>query len=256
MTLKVIGSGSSGNCYLLLPEDPKERGLMLEAGMPFREVVKAMQGDTGRIAACLVTHEHKDHAGHVASVIEHGIQVWATGGTRDAIEDWPKMRRMKGRIKRLPFELMFQMGRFDIIVFHTLHDAAEPCGFYIRHPECGLVVFATDTRYIPGTFDRIDHWLIECNHDVARLEAREDIPEAVKERIRWNHMSIDTCIEDILANDRTHLKDVTLIHISSQDGDPDGFVQRVDDALKTECISIPVVAARPGMSIELHENPF
>lgn len=39
MRLKVLGSGSSGNCYILENEN---EALIIEAGLPFMEVKKAL----------------------------------------------------------------------------------------------------------------------------------------------------------------------------------------------------------------------
>lgn len=56
MQLKVLGSGSSGNCYLL---ETDTECLVLDAGVNTKEVKIALDFDVRRIKGVLVTHSHK-----------------------------------------------------------------------------------------------------------------------------------------------------------------------------------------------------
>jgi len=53
--IKVIGSGSSGNCYLANFNGTQ---ILLECGLPFKVIQKALNFKLSSIEACLVTHEH------------------------------------------------------------------------------------------------------------------------------------------------------------------------------------------------------
>lgn len=53
--MKTIGSGSSGNCYVL--ESGKEI-LILESGISFAEVKEAIDYQTSKIVGVLSSHEH------------------------------------------------------------------------------------------------------------------------------------------------------------------------------------------------------
>jgi len=57
--LKVVGTGSSGNCYLLTVND---QTLVIEAGINFTKVKKALSFDLSGVVGVLVSHEHGDHA--------------------------------------------------------------------------------------------------------------------------------------------------------------------------------------------------
>lgn len=53
--LETIATGSSGNCYLLRT---KKEVLVLDAGIPFREVKIALGFNIRQISGVVVTHEH------------------------------------------------------------------------------------------------------------------------------------------------------------------------------------------------------
>lgn len=55
MKLICCGSGSLGNTYLLVSEDGT---LVLDAGVPFREVKVALGFNIRQIVGAVVTHEH------------------------------------------------------------------------------------------------------------------------------------------------------------------------------------------------------
>ena len=63
MKLKVLGSGSSGNCYIL---ESDAEALVIEAGLPFKEVKIALDFNISKIVGMICTHSHKDHSGFVA----------------------------------------------------------------------------------------------------------------------------------------------------------------------------------------------
>ena len=248
MKLKVLGSGSKGNSYLLYNDDEI---LMLEAGVPFKEVLNALGGNIRKVKGCLVTHEHGDHAKFVKEVLSHGIKAYMTPGTREYVMQHHRMGKML--TKPIPVETckQFKIGNFTILPFNTVHDAADPCGFLINHPETGTVLFATDTRCLPNTFSGLQNIMIECNYDEKMLEAREDIPDTLKDRIRESHMSVETCIEALQANNLARVNNIILLHISEGDGDPEGFKQAVQEATRKS-----VDCATKGLEMEFNQTPF
>ena len=55
MYLTCLGSSSNGNCYILQNED---EALILEAGMPFKEVKKALDFNISKVRGVCISHEH------------------------------------------------------------------------------------------------------------------------------------------------------------------------------------------------------
>ena len=67
MELKCIGSGSKGNAYALVEKDEI---LLLECGMPLLAVKEAIGWKISNVVGCLISHIHKDHAGHVKEFLK------------------------------------------------------------------------------------------------------------------------------------------------------------------------------------------
>ena len=55
MEIKVLASGSSGNCYILQAEG---NSIMLECGIPIKRIREGGGFRLHEIQACLVSHSH------------------------------------------------------------------------------------------------------------------------------------------------------------------------------------------------------
>ena len=246
MELKVLGSSSAGNSYIL--ENERE-ALIIEAGIKFTEVKKALDFNITKVVGCLVTHEHGDHAGHINEVLQAAIPVYASAGTIENV-------KIKGY--RLPQRCeagkLFSLGEFRVIPFATKHDCAEPLGFFINHEETGNILFATDTYYLPNTFAGLNNLLIECNYRLDIIDENIEagrLPEVVRNRILTSHLSYDHCIEALQANDLTAVNNIVLIHLSAGNSDPEQFREGVKKATGKN-----VHIAKPGLVINFNKTPF
>ena len=129
MKLHVLGSSSSGNCYLFQSEKTGEV-LAVEAGVKFNKVKKVLDFNLNSIVGCIVSHEHGDHAKCVGDFINACIPCYMSQGTKHAL-GFSSSYWAKGL---LPFEQVVING-FRVIPFPVQHDAAEPYGYLIRHEE-------------------------------------------------------------------------------------------------------------------------
>lgn len=249
MQLKILGSSSKGNCYLL---DNGKEALAIECGISFKEVQKAVNFDISRIKGAIVSHEHGDHAKCVENFIHAHIPVYMSAGT---------LRELTNRLKN-PYSLPFTMkagsticiGNFLVQPFDTQHDAAEPFGFLIFHPECGTVLFATDTYYLHYTFAGLNNILIECNYRQDILDANVEsgkLPSVLRARTMKSHMEYETCKEALLANDLSGVNNIVLIHLSDGNSNASEFRQGIMEATgKT------IHIAESGMTINFDKSPF
>lgn len=224
MKLTVLGSGSAGNCYLLHNE---KECLVLEAGVSFMEVKKALDFDIGKIAGAVVSHEHGDHAKYIGEYAKAGISYLAPYGG-------------DGYARSADF------GKFHVKSFEVEHDV--PCyGFLICHEEIGRLLFVTDTMYIRYCFKRLNHILIECNYGKNLIS--EKYSRSMKERIWMSHMEFGTCKDFIRANNNDALKTVCLLHLSDSNSN-----ERMFQAGINEIVECPVYVASKGLEIELKEG--
>ena len=248
MELVILGSSSQGNSYIIQSET---EALVLEAGIDFQQVQHALGWNVSKVAGCLITHEHMDHAARMNEFLQARIPVFTSAGTISKIQRPGKFDPFLFKVKA---GKPFTAGRFQIIPFETKHDSEEPLGFFIYHPEMGTVLFATDTYYLPQTFAGLNNILIECNYSREILEENIEanrLPKVVRNRIVQSHMSLDNCIRTIQANDITKVNNIILIHLSEGNSDPQDFQRRVHEATgKT------VHIAKPGKKIQLQVTPF
>ena len=78
MEIKTLASGSTGNAYLV---GDGTTTLLLECGISMRELMRRSRFTLSRVDACLITHEHGDHARAVHDVMARGIPVYCSEGT-------------------------------------------------------------------------------------------------------------------------------------------------------------------------------
>jgi phosphoribosyl 1,2-cyclic phosphodiesterase len=239
MKLHIIGSGSSGNCYYLKPENGK--GLLIECGLPFKKIKEGINYDLFNVAGCLTTHEHKDHAKCPQELINSGIPVYMSFGTGAALKLNNPTCIIAGDL--------YEIGEFRVKAFEVEHDAKQPLGFLIYHPEMGSMVFATDTKTIKYQFEDVNHWLIEANFsETIMLDGltKEGINAHLANRVYDNHMSIETCIEVLENNDLSNCRSITLIHLSSTNAWGELFQDLV-----SRSIGIKPKIAKKGLTISL-----
>ena len=118
MKLKVLGSSSSGNCYLIEANDNEK--LILDAGVNFKIVQRELNFNFNGIKAVLITHEHMDHLKYATNFALYGIDIYASAGT------FQKQNLVGHRFKVIKALKQFEVGNFVILPFDTQHDAAEP----------------------------------------------------------------------------------------------------------------------------------
>lgn len=238
MVVRILGSSSGGNCYLF---DAGGECLVVELGIGFDRVKRALGYDVGRIAGAIVTHEHGDHAGHVREALKCGLRVYALESVFKGSSLLEKafarvIQPMRG----------YLIGGFKCFAFPVEHDV--PCvGWVIEHRECGRCLFVTDTCRIDHAFQRVNHFYIECNYarDILEENISKGIePVAMRNRLLNTHLDLDAVKEYLRQADLSEARDVTLIHLSSRNSDAARFVSEVSGVC-----GLPVQTADGGMNI-------
>lgn len=227
MTIKVIASGSSGNCYLV---SDGESTLMLDCGIPYGEIQEACGFNLiDEIAGVLITHEHGDHIRAAQRLLKSAINIYTSAGTAEA------GHLVGHRVKVLMSQHPTHIGTFTVLPFDVEHDAKEPLGFFIASKVTGeRLVYFTDTYYLKYKFNKLNYILGECNFsvDIAERNIREGYlrPELLP-RLHKSHMSLEHFIDFLKANDTSEVRAVYLLHLSDGNSNEEQFIQRVKEVV-------------------------
>lgn len=246
--LRVIGSGSSGNCLAIVHSG---RTILIDAGFSARETLRRLDIasiETTSVAAIVLTHEHGDHVSGVRVLAKRlEIPVYASPGTRKA-----------GRLDEIvtdPRDLMHgsvtTIAGMDVIAFRTSHDATDPVGLRI---ECGDTVIgvATDTGEITHeareALRHCDILGLESNHDVDML-TNGPYPWFLKQRIlsARGHLSNDDAARALESLAETNLSEVIGLHLSTTNNEARHAMSALKGALGRLDHSAAVSCARQGI---------
>lgn len=242
MKLKCIATGSSGNCYTLTSDNGET--LILDCGIPIREIKKALNWNIKNVLGVLCSHRHLDHSRSVKDFNDIGIPVCT-----------PYVALLMNQFLQNSY---FSVRTFDLTTTdgkwtHTNGDGSEcPCyGFWIQHPEMGTMIYATDTELIKWRFKNVNHILLGVNYDPELLSGED----AKKNHVVRGHMSIDTACEFVKANASDQLQNVIMCHLSKENADAGKFIEKMQKAVPGANVDV----AEPGMELELRnpgECPF
>lgn len=230
MKLKCLGSSSAGNCYLLTSNSGET--LILDCGIPIKEIKKGLNWNIKDVVGVLCTHQHLDHSKSVKDFEAMGIPVCK------------------------PYEVLlmnqflansyFTVRAFDLTTVdgrwtHTNADGSEcPCyGFLITHPKMGKMLYITDTELIKWRFKDINHILLGVNYDKDLID--KENPGKANHVFR-GHLSIDTACDFVKANYSDSLQNVIMCHLSAENADSDSFIEK----MKKVACGANVDVAEPG----------
>lgn len=224
MEIAVLASGSSGNCYKV---SDGQTSLLLECGIPFKEIQKKLCFKLYEIDACIVTHEHQDHSKATMDLLKSGIEVCMSTGTASMFKhDFFKVTTIE------PLK-QFKIGSFDILPFDVQHDATEPLGFilYSRVTKEKLL-FATDTYYVKYRFSGLNYIMVECNYalDILRYNFESGkLTLALKNRLLQSHFELVNVKKFLQANDLSKVKEIYLLHLSAGNSDENRFKREIQE---------------------------
>lgn len=227
--VKCLASSSAGNSYAV---DDGETVLLLEAGIASKKILSGYAELLDRVAGCLVTHEHKDHAKAAWDLTKSGIDVYTSEGTQAAICPSGGSVFWNHRLHTVKAETQYRIGSWFVVPWEAQHDCAEPLGFLLYSTVTKeKLLFATDTYFIPNTFQGLNIVLVECNYDLMKLTRNVDdgvIPAALKPRILQSHFSLANVKDFLTANELKDVRRIYLCHVSKQNGDKQSFKNEIE----------------------------
>lgn len=190
MKIKVLATGSKGNCYLI---EHDGKILVLDAGIPYKDIVRGTGYKPQLISGVIVTHGHTDHSYSASEMERKGFKVWR-----------PYLEEGKCRHKVL--------GAFKVLSFDVEHDG-EPCVGYIIMVGDRKVLYATDFEVIKYRFEAmgLTDMLIEVNYTDDMLS--ED--EYKYSHVLVGHAELNTTKAFIQKHESDKLQNVILVHASA-----------------------------------------
>ena len=237
MTLKCLGSSSAGNCYLLTSDSGET--LILDCGIPIKDIKKGLNWNIMGIQGAACTHCHSDHSLSLVELRNIGIDVFH-----------PSVDQNVGVVNFGSFRVQsFDLTTLDGRWTHTNADGTECpcCGFLITHKEMGRMLYITDTNLIKWRFKSINHILLGVNYDKDLIDNEDS---AKVNHVYRGHMSIDTACDFVKANYSDSLQNVIMCHLSSENADSESFIEKMKKVAKNANVDVAVA----GKSWEL-KNP-
>lgn len=223
MEIKTIATGSTGNCYLI---DDGQTRLLIELGITFKRIQQALNYETSKVAAALISHSHQDHCKGVQGALNASMDIYMSKATTD------ELGIEHNRIKQYTNKQQFRIGSFTVLPFDVKHDV-ENHGFLIQSDNGERLLFATDTYYVKYKFTGLTHLMIECNYSEAILDEnieRGTIHEFLSKRIKASHFSLENVLEFLKANDLSKVQEIHLLHLSNSNSDEEMFKKAVQEA--------------------------
>lgn len=231
MKFEQLFSSSKGNAYVLTAANGKR--LLIECGISWPLLQKALGYDLRGIEGCLITHEHKDHSKAVLDVMKAGIDVYGSIGTLDALGILGE-RKAWHAAAGTPYSI----GPFWVTSYDISHDAMQPF-MYVIQCDTESMLFATDTSHIKQRFlHTFDIIAIECSYNGPYLDKRVEektIDEEFAKRLLDSHMCESNCLAYL--RDYCNLakcREIHLLHLSADNINKDRIKREFEKKLFIE----------------------
>ena len=234
LSLKIIGSSSKGNCYIL---QSNTTSIMLDCGCK-----KVINEDLTRIDGIVLSHVHYDHTKGIKNIKNlYQGKYYANQETLDVL---PVLDKDKVKVESGE---KFQIKDFSLVPFDLLHDV--PCfGYLIKDnvSKCKFL-YITDTGMIDYKFKDVDFFLVEsnCDEDLLTYEDYKEI------RVYETHLSMQQTAVFLQKNVNHNTKKVLLGHISQSEKDYKKHERYVFGELGNENIEVTAINPNLNETIEL-----
>ena len=198
----------------------------MDIGLSLREAtsrLKSVDIDPSIINAVLITHEHGDHI--------HGIAKFLNKFNCPIYLHEEAAETFANAIGQFPLELLhtfndvFEIGDITIDFCEVPHDSEFCFGYSFTKNDCKISL-ATDlgaaTPELINLMAGSQIVLLECNHDMLKLQNNVKYPTHLKRRISSNkgHLSNAAASLAIFELAKTGVQQIILAHLSEQNNSP------------------------------------
>lgn len=223
LAFEAIASGSGGNLYRVTSEG--HAPLLIEAGVPYKRLQRALRFQVTSLAGVLVSHEHGDHARAVPDVLKAGVRVFASPETGDALGV-----SSHHNFVRIHDGEQFQVRDWVVRPFALVHDV--PClGFLIADKRGEKLLYVSDTAYCPVNAAGVSVFALEANYSrgiLDRLVEQGTLDHHHAARVIRNHLSLEHAAQLLAASDLTKCREVHLLHLSGSNASAPDFKAQIE----------------------------
>ena len=229
MIIRPLASGSSGNSYYI---SDNKTSLLLDAGIPYRQLQIKTGFGLCELSGVLISHEHRDHCKAVPELTKRGIDVYALPSVFESFgvsgHRCHEINVLKSRVT--DSYMPVKVGTFAVTPFNCQHDVPN-IGYYIHSKHTGEnLLYFTESYYLRFTFPALHYIMAEANYSSEAINTNirsGRVPYETKKRVVSSHMSIDNLIEMLKANDLSQIKQIYLLHLSDNNSNENEFKERV-----------------------------
>ena len=248
-----LGSGSSGNCYIL---QQGETTIVIDIGIgirTFKRYCNQYGIPVGRANAIFVTHDHTDHIKAVGAVSrEYHIPVFSSEEVHNGMDKNHYMsKKVPSDLKQiLPNNSPIVVGDFTITSIPIPHDSSGNNGYIIEgggKTICIITDAGRSTPEIEHCVANADYLVIEANYDMAML-ATGPYPAYLKKRIRSGngHLCNDETATILVEKLTERTKHVWLCHLSEENNNPQIALRTINEQLEERLSQL-----NPDLKIEV-----
>lgn len=215
-------TGSDGNCSILRGKNSQ---YIIDCGIGYKKIDKAIGYELFQSDGIFITHHHGDHMAHIKDFNKLGIEIYVNKETslKPPLNGYANVVLLNDE----------QLSVKDFIVkpfslVHTSHSKDENSKTVIMPCECTGFLFyekdtkekllwITDTAYVKNVFPPVEYICVECNYidTVLTEEYLKENNAFVEQRRFGSHMSLNTCINFLKAQDLSKCKQIRLLHLSN-----------------------------------------
>lgn len=226
MVIKCIGTGSSGNCYVLKADNGNM--VMLDAGLSIKDIKIGIDFQVSKLQVVCLTHGHQDHLRSEKDLRKMGIPIIA-----------PFEGKQTSNVYGLNYIQSFALTDNDGNPTHSNGDGS-PCecyGYIVSHPDMGRLLYVTDTQFVKYRFQHINHMLIGCNFASDLIAESENTQK--KMHCYSGHMSLETC-KDFVASmtEKNTISNIMLCHLSADNSNDDYFTDEIKKVAKNANVCV------------------
>ena len=246
-TIRTLASGSSGNAALL---SSGETHLLIDMGISCRRICRSLEAlglSPEALDGVLITHEHTDHIGGLATYIKkYHTPIYCTPAVSRQLAY--RLAGIEPLLRPLEPGEAVLFGEVEAVILPTSHDCPGSAAWHFTAPE-GRVGYLTDTGTIPEeTGERLlgaEILVLESNHDVEMLRAGP-YPYILKKRIlgERGHLSNAAAAEYAVRTVRAGTQVILLAHLSDENNTPELALLTVGQTLEEAGLA-PLLAAAP-----------